>query len=553
VTRGEFARRVVVGLACVGGCSHTPGTLRFHNEDPHWVVDDRSPIAEPIERGAWNKLYFFEYDVSRPIDWTLAVPERRPARNVNALGEVPDSSWFTNRIGVRDLTVDEMLRGPNRTDGPVAPMRVTKAQADGGGFFIEDKGGATWILKFDPEHDPELGSAADVVAQRLLWAVGYHVPEDSVVYFARDELVLDPGATVPVKGGKVPFGEAELDAMLAARVPEHGRYRALASKFLVGEPKGPYTTEGLRKDDPNDRVPHEYRRDLRGQYVFFGWLAHTDLHAGNRLDMWIEHGDGRGHLEHNLIDFDRALGAMAVVIDSPWDAYRHRVDYKYMLASTLTLGLWKRPWEGLERPGLRGIGRFDSRHFEPDGYAPRDYFMPFLYKDRLDCFWAAKILMRLRPEHIRAAVAAAKLSDPRSAEYLSRVLIERQREIGRHWLAKVDPLDRFEVRGPAGDEMLCATDLLVHHRLDRGFAGATYVAVAFAGDGRRLPWRRTVRADANGAFCVDALPRGSGGDGYVIVSVATRRGKKQLPPVFVHMARKRGTGALRVIGLDRRL
>ena len=130
VTRGEIARRVVIGLACAGGCSHTQGTLRFRNEDPHWVVDDRSPIAEPVERGAWNKLYFFEYDVSRPIDWTLAVPERRPARNVNALGEVPNSSWFTNRIGVRDLTFDEMLRGPNRTDGPVPPMRVTKAQAD---------------------------------------------------------------------------------------------------------------------------------------------------------------------------------------------------------------------------------------------------------------------------------------------------------------------------------------------------------------------------------------------------------------------------------------
>ena len=148
---------------------------------------------------------------------------------------------------------------------------------------------------------------------------------------------------------------------------------------------------------------------------------------------------------------------------------------------------------------------------------------------------------------------AAKLSDPRSAAYLERVLIERQRKIGRHWLAKVDPLDRFEVRGPVGDEMLCATDLLVHHRLDRGFAGATYFAAAFAGDGRRLPWRRSVRADATGKFCVDALPRGSGSDGYVIVSVATRRGKKQLPAVFVHMARKRGTGTLRVIGLDRRL
>ena len=46
---------------------------------------------------------------------------RRCARrrvNVNTLGEVPDSSWFTNRIGVRDMTIDEVLRGPDTIDGP---------------------------------------------------------------------------------------------------------------------------------------------------------------------------------------------------------------------------------------------------------------------------------------------------------------------------------------------------------------------------------------------------------------------------------------------------
>ena len=39
-----------------------------------------------------------------------------PALNVNTLGEVPDSSWFTNRIGQYDLTVDDVLRGPNQVD-----------------------------------------------------------------------------------------------------------------------------------------------------------------------------------------------------------------------------------------------------------------------------------------------------------------------------------------------------------------------------------------------------------------------------------------------------
>ena len=555
VTRGEPGLLVLglgLGLACA--CGHTPGTLRFHNEAPHWVVDDRSDIAEPKGNGAWNKLYFFDYDVTRPIDFVLAVPERRPAKNVNALGEVPDSAWFTNRIGVRDLSVAEVRRGPNQSEGPTPPLRITKAQPDGGGFFVKDAGDATWILKFDPPELPEIGSAADVIAQRLLWAVGYHVPEDAVVYFTRDELVLAPGATVSIDGEKVPLADADVEAMLGAQALEGGRYRALASKFLPGAPKGPYKTEGVRRDDPNDRVPHEHRRDLRGQYVFFGWLAHTDLHAGNRLDMWIESeaSPGKGHLEHNLIDFDRSLGAMAVVDGSEWDSYRHRLDYGYLLGSALALGLWKRPWEGVPLPGLRGVGRFDSKHFAPDGYHPRDYFMPFMHKDPLDCFWAAKILMRLRPEHIRAAVEAARLSDPRSTEYLVRVLIERQRAIGRHWFRKVSPLDRFEVRETPRDDALCATDLLVHHRLDDE-VDTRHVARAYDGSGRRLAWRRTVRSRPDGMFCVDALPHGSGRDGYLIVSLATRRGAKQQPPVFVHLAREPGKGTLRVIGLDRRL
>ena len=34
------------------------------------------------------------------------------AGNVNALDEVPDSSWFTNRLGRRPMTTEEIARGP---------------------------------------------------------------------------------------------------------------------------------------------------------------------------------------------------------------------------------------------------------------------------------------------------------------------------------------------------------------------------------------------------------------------------------------------------------
>jgi len=46
------------------------------------------------------------------------VRSRGPALNVNTLGEVPDSSWFTNRLGRYDMTIDEVVRGPNQVEGP---------------------------------------------------------------------------------------------------------------------------------------------------------------------------------------------------------------------------------------------------------------------------------------------------------------------------------------------------------------------------------------------------------------------------------------------------
>jgi len=42
-----------------------------------------------------------------------------------------------------------------------------------------------------------------------------------------------------------------------------GTYRVIASRELPGKIKGGFTFYGMRKDDPNDLIPHEHRRDLR--------------------------------------------------------------------------------------------------------------------------------------------------------------------------------------------------------------------------------------------------------------------------------------------------
>src|SRR5262245_44521088 len=47
----------------------------------------------------------------RPIARFVAVDPAREAINVNALDEVPDSSWFTNRIGKQAMTAEDAARG----------------------------------------------------------------------------------------------------------------------------------------------------------------------------------------------------------------------------------------------------------------------------------------------------------------------------------------------------------------------------------------------------------------------------------------------------------
>ena len=238
------------------------------------------------------------------------------AGEVNTLGEVPDSTWYTNRHWKRRMSIEELVRGPGNTNPPAtdSPWRVVAAKTEGvtPGFTIKDSKGRSYQIKFDTRDNFEQATGADVMGAKFFYALGYNTPENYIVYFKADQLeVGDDTKIVDYRGVERLMRQSDIEGVLT-RLPKdrQGRYRAVASLFLKGKPAGPFRYFGTRTDDPNDIVPHEHRRDLRGLRVFAAWTNHNDSKSLNSLDMLVDEGGSR-FIKHHLIDFSAVFGAEA--------------------------------------------------------------------------------------------------------------------------------------------------------------------------------------------------------------------------------------------------
>ena len=260
-------------------------SLRFYPDDPLWHDDDMRSIPPPAVHPL-SKSHEF---VANTFGDTAK--SKGPALNVNTLGEVPDSSWFTNRLGRFDMTVAELLRGPDQVDGPAAGVWELTGRPVAGltpKFTIRDARGDTYMLKFDPATNPELASSVEMISTKLFHAIGYHVPEDFIVTFTEDRLRVAP----PAPGARPRAHDEQTVAGWLrgiARRPD-GSLRALASRYVPGTVVGHFKYTGRRPDDPNDLFPHERRRELRGLRVVAAWLQHDDARAINSLDTYRRGG-----------------------------------------------------------------------------------------------------------------------------------------------------------------------------------------------------------------------------------------------------------------------
>jgi hypothetical protein len=551
-----------LALATVTACG---GSQRpFPNRDPLWTDPDRLLFSDRPEKYfspfAWDGA---DQMVFRPVSRFFAVDPAGEAANVNALDEVPDSSWFVNRIGRFDMTPQEVERG-YCTEPPLEPVgkwMIKDAKPDGAnpGFIIQAADGRRYLLKFDGTLQGERATSADVFGSRVYHAVGYHAPCNSVVFFDRDILVIAEDARGKSRSGKpVPITRKDIETVLSKsyRIAD-GRYRASASLFLPGTPIGPWRYEGTRSDDPNDVIPHEERRELRGGYVLASWLNHFDSREQNTLAVWVEDEENRamGYVRHYYIDFGDCLGSL-------WEqegisrrlGHAYYLDIPYLLEDALTLGLVNRPWQ-FQRYGPTGpvLGYYDVERFEPDLWRPGYPNPAFGRAGERDNAWMARIIARFTEEHLLAALQPARIQDPLTRREMIRILKGRRAKILKRWFKYLSPLSLPETQPVEGGSRLCLNDLAVYAKVVPA-AQRIYRARAWAGSELEPVAVKRIEPVENGRVCLD-LPRPAGASLdrpiYLIVDLSAHtEGYDTGAPARVHLYYL-GAARYRVVGLER--
>jgi hypothetical protein len=423
--------------------------------DVLWVDNDSRNIPEPKARKVGAVESIFHSELTQGVKRATDIPRLarsivnapRQASNVNALDEVPDSSWYTNRHALRHMTTGELVQGPNRGAPPdFSRGTITNVKTEGvtPGLRVTDATGQSYLIKFDSKSWPELQSGAEVISTRILYAAGYNVPENYIAYLTPRNLEIKPGIEIGHGKAKHAFGPDDLENLLdnAARRSD-GSYRVLASKILKGVPKGPFAYVGLRSDDPNDLIPHESRRELRGLRVIASWINHWDIKELNTLDMYVEEG-GRKFLRHYLIDFGSSLGGGK----NPTE-YFHGREYAFDKGNTLkelfTLGFYVTPDEKHAPVTFPEVGIFSAQDFDPEDWKPNFHAMAFNNMTGDDAFWATRIILSFTQSDLLEIVRTAEYSNPKVTDYMVQTLLDRRQLIARRWLKDENPIGRFEV------------------------------------------------------------------------------------------------------------
>jgi hypothetical protein len=417
---------------------------------PIYYPDDpieRVPAPLPVRKPFVHKInYMFDF-LTNSSQWKRRPPT--PAAAINTVGDPLDSAWYTRRHSWKRMTREELQRGAVSGEPPQGPFTIVGGKTEGvtPGFRMQDANGRLYFVKVDPMSNPEMATAADIIVSRFMYALGYNVPENLLVYATQADFTISKKAELTDETGRKRRMTWDDFKRMTKKIPHYsdGSIRLMASLKIEGDSLGPFYYEDVRADDPNDIVRHENRRDLRALDVFYAWLNNTDARSGNSLDVVVNE-NGVRYIKHYLLDFNSALGSDSNTIKDP------RLGHEFMLGtpgealhSILTFGVVPKPWETIRYPHLPAAGNFSAEEFYPDEWTS-DYPNPaFLSRLPDDEYWATKQLMAFTDDDIRAIVETGQFSDPRVTDYMTETLIQRRDKIAATFLSKVLPVDDFRV------------------------------------------------------------------------------------------------------------
>ena len=340
--------------------------------------------------------------------------------------------------------IDEIVRGPNVGEPP-DPSRwvIIREKTAGGkpGVTARDAKGETWFLEFDPPYYPEAATAAALMSTKFFWGAGYNVVESFLTTFDPKRMEIEREAMFKRPNGKrTPATRRDIEQLLerAARNPD-GTYRVIAGRLIPGRIIGRFRYEGTRPDDPNDLVPHQHRRELRGLFVFGAWTNMTDFKAANTMDTLLAE-NGRMLVKHYLQDMGSTFGVANDIHqhDLGWE---HFIEPGTAMKRIGTFGFALSPWATVRYTASGpSIGNFEGDRFDPRKWRTHTPNAATIEMRDDDAFWAARRIAAFNQEMIRAIIHTGEFSDPAAEQALGDVMLKRRDKILRAYLPAINPI-----------------------------------------------------------------------------------------------------------------
>jgi hypothetical protein len=534
-----------------GGCS--TGTLRkFPDRPVAWQEhDDENVPVKPEFNGRWENDDVSQgmHDMKRSLDRKLALKTHTPSLDVNAVDEVPCSTWFCPRNHLRPVTVEEIMVGPPGPPAPEPPFTIVKGKPSGvaSGFMVRDHRGNQFLLKLDPYGYPSLATGAEVLGPIFMWVAGYNAPAAFLVDLHERDLRIAPGATYKVDGVSTrTLNREHVDEILRrAHRSADGTWRASLSSWVPGEIVGQFNFWGRRDDDPNDRIDHQKRRSLRASKIIFAWLNNYDVKPGQTIDTWIQE-DGRRFVKHYYIDWGNGFGANTRGPKLPNNTTEYSFDQNVWFWTLVTLGIPGRSFQGQREAWERevaahpSVGWLPSDDWEAKEWRPGRALPVFAMMSDRDAYWGAKVVTSFTDDQIATIVAHGGYS-PGEAAYLTRALIVRRDKIRDEYLTRVTAVENPRMI----ENRLCFEDLAV----TRGALETATLAYRIRVQDDHGDELLDVRMKSPGKdVCV---PIGRGNRPYRVVTVASLTDGHQTRATYVHLRWRSNERRFVVVGMER--